>query len=388
MRKKVCVISGSRADYGLLKTLLRLLKKDKDIRLQLAVTGSHLSPRFGSTYKEIKKDGFAIDAKIDISLTSDSPRGIARSTGIAMAKFSAIYATLRPDIIVVLGDRFEIFGAAAAACISRIPIAHISGGEITEGSIDDVFRHCITKMSCLHFTALDVYRRRVIQLGESPDTVFNVGEIGLDDIRSTRFLSKKDLEAKLKFRFNKHNLLVTFHPATAGAGVPQQEFANLLRVLEERKNTAVIFTKANADAGGGVINTMIDTYVRTHKKDATVFASLGRTVYLSAMRCVDAVVGNSSSGLVEAPSLRTGTINIGDRQAGRVRAKSVIDCEPTLDSIRKSFKILYSKAYQDMLRRVKNPYEGNRSSEKALKVIKSCEPAMTRSKRFHDIGNA
>lgn len=387
MRRRVCVISGSRADYGPLKPLLYLLNKDKDIRLQLVVTGSHLSSRFGLTYKEIEKDGFAIDAKIGISLISDSPQGIARSTGIAIAKLSDIYAKLRPDIIVVLGDRFEIFGAAAAACIKRVPIAHISGGEITEGSIDDVFRHCITKMSHLHFTALETYRRRVIQLGESPDRVFKVGEIGLDGIRKVNFVSKKDLEAKMKFRFHRRNLLITFHPATAGAGVPERQFANLLRALKEQKDTGMIFTKANADEGGAAINKLIYRYVRMHRPDAAVFASLGRTVYLSAMRCVDAVVGNSSSGLLEAPSLRIGTINIGDRQSGRIRAESVIDCEPAFNSIRRSFKRLYSKAYRDMLKRVKNPYEGNMSPEKVLRVLKICDLAELRKKKFYDIGN-
>jgi len=369
MTKKICVITGSRADYGLLKPFLDQVKSSKDAQLQLIVTGSHFSPEFGNTYKEIEEDGFEIANRIEILLSSDTPVGISKSMGLACISFAEKYDKLKPDMIVVLGDRYEIFSAVAVAHVSRIPVAHISGGEVTEGAIDDAFRHSITKMSNFHFTATEEYRKRVIQLGEHPDTVFNVGEIGLENIRSIRLLAKNELETDLGFRFNKRNLLITFHPVTLEDNTSSRKFENLLSVLKEQKDATLIFTKTNADVDGRIINQMIDDYVSKFPENSISFTSLGRLNYLSLLQFVDAVVGNSSSGLVEAPSFRIGTINIGDRQKGRIRAQSVIDCEPTKEAIKKAFDKLYSSEFEKKLALVKNPYENEGGSQKSLEII-------------------
>ena len=326
MKRKICVVTGSRAEYGLLKPLMEEIKRDGGLKLQLIVTGMHLSPEFGLTYREVEKDGFVVDEKIEIILSSDTPVGISKSMGLAMIGFVEAYERLRPGLIVILGDRFEIFSVASAALISRIPIAHMCGGEITEGVFDDAMRHSITKMSHLHFASTEEYRRRVIQLGESPDRVFNVGAVSLDNIKRLDFLSKKELEKELNFIFNRHNLLITFHPVTLENNTSKKQFQNLLAVLDELKDTNLIFTKANADTGGRVINKIIDEYVSKNSHKAIAFISMGQLKYLSTMKFVDAVVGNSSSGIVEAPAFKIATVNIGDMQKGRMRAEIVINC--------------------------------------------------------------
>lgn len=382
--KKICVVTGSRAEYGLLKPLLDEIKKDKQLKLQLAVTGMHLSADFGSTYRAIERDGFKINEKVDIDLRFDTPEGVARSTGLGIEKFSKVFARIKPDIVVLLGDRFEIFAAAAAAHLSRVAIAHIHGGEVTEGALDDAFRHSITKMSLLHFTAADVYRRRVIQMGESPSRVFNVGAIGLDNLKLIKLLSRKDLEKDLKFKFAKRNLLVTFHPVTLSEGSSATEFKALLDALDSLKETHIIFTKANADTGGRAINAMIDTYVKRHRGRAVAAVSLGQQKYLSMMKCVDAVVGNSSSGIIEAPSFKIGTVNIGDRQKGRVMAGSIIHCEPALGSIRKALQKLYSKKFQTNLKRTRNPHGQGGAARKIKRVLRAYKSGTTK-KTFFDI---
>lgn len=369
MTKKICVITGSRADYGLLKPFLDQVKTSNDAELQLIVTGSHLSPEFGNTYKEIEEDGFEIADRIEILLSSDTPVGISKSMGLACISFAEIYDKLKPDMIVVMGDRYEIFSAVAVAHVSRIPVAHFSGGEVTEGAIDDAFRHSITKMSNLHFTATEEYRKRVIQLGEYSDTVFNVGETGLENIRNIGLLTKNELESGLGFRFNKRNLLITFHPVTMEEDTSNRQFGDLLSALKEQKDTTLIFTKTNADTNGRIINQMIDDYVSKFPENSVSFTSLGRLKYLSLLRFVDAVVGNSSSGLIEAPSFRVGTINIGDRQKGRIRAQSVIDCEPTKEAIKMAFDKFYSSEFQEKLALVKNPYENEGGSQNSLEII-------------------
>jgi len=384
MKRKVCVVTGSRAEYGLLRLLIREVEKDLD--LQLLVTGMHLSKEFGFTYREVEKDGFRINKKINILSRSDKAVDVAKSTGKAIENFAKAYKELKPEIVVVLGDRFEIFGAAAAAHISRIPIAHIHGGELTEGAFDDAFRHSITKMSQLHFVSTEEYRRRVIQLGEDPKRVFNVGAIGLDNIKKLKLFPKKELENNLNFRFNKHNFLVTFHPVTLENNTSKKQFQNLLNAFKELKDTNIIFTKTNADTGGRIINVMIDSYTKRNKGRAISFASLGRLRYLSTMQYVDAVVGNSSSGIIEAPSFKIGTINIGDRQKGRIKADSVIDCKPDKESILMALKILYSKKFQKKLKDVKNPYEKEGDASKKIKeVIKKSDLSGILKKEFYDL---
>jgi len=383
--RKICLVTGSRAEFGLLRPLLGEIANDSDLKLQLVVTGMHLESEFGLTYKEIEQDGFKIDEKIEISLNSDTPIGISKSVGFGISGFSEVYDKLKPDTIVILGDRFEILSAAIAAYIARIPIAHIHGGELTTGAFDDAFRHSMTKMSHLHFTSTEDYRRRVIQLGESPERVFNVGALGIDNIRGLKLLSKEELEKELDFKFQKHNLLVTFHPVTLEVNTSENQFKNLLDVLDELDRTGIIFTKANADIGGRVINKMIDQYVSNNTQKAKVFASLGNLKYLSTMQFVDAVVGNSSSGIIEALSFKIGTINIGDRQKGRVRAKSVIDCKPTKKEIKASFEKLYAKEFQQGLATVTSPYGDGNTAKKIKAALKSFDTEDILKKSFYDL---
>jgi GDP/UDP-N,N'-diacetylbacillosamine 2-epimerase (hydrolysing) len=384
MKRKICIITGSRAEYGLLKPLLDEIKSDPDLSLQLIVTGMHLSPEFGLTFSEIEKDGFRIDNKIEILLSSDTATGTLKSMGLALMGFGEAYERLRPDIIVVLGDRFEIFSAAASALVSEIPVAHIHGGEVTEGAFDDAFRHSITKMSHLHFTSTEEYRKRVIQLGEAPERVFDVGAIGLDNVKRLKLLSKKELENKLNFKFAKRNLLVTFHPVTL-ENTTEKQFKNLLTVLNELKDTKIIFTKTNADPGGMTINRIIDEYVVKNPQKAVSFISMGQLNYLSTMQFVDAVVGNSSSGIVEAPSFKIGTINIGNRQEGRIKAESIIDCEPTKESIKKALQELYSSDFQEKLKNIVNPYSDGNTARRILKVLKAYDIRNILKKNFYYI---
>lgn len=385
MKRKICIITGSRAEYGLLKPLLNEIENDPDLILQLVVTGMHLSPEFGLTYKDIENDGFVINEKIEILLSSDTPVGVSKAMGLAMIGFPETYEKLRPDIIVVLGDRFEIFSAAVSALVSKIPVAHIHGGELTQGAFDDAFRHSITKMSHLHFTSTEEYRKRVIQLGESPDRVFNVGAIGLDNIRKMRLLTKKELEKELKFKFGKRNLLVTYHPATLSTASAREQFNSLLDVINGLENTKMIFTKSNADPGGKIINEMINKFVFENNQKAIAFTSMGQLKYLSTMQFVDAVVGNSSSGIVEAPSFKIWTINIGDRQKGRIKAKSVIDCEPTKESIKEAFKQLYEKDIQMNLINIINPHGDGKAAENIKKILKTHNITKIVEKRFYNI---
>jgi len=385
MKRKICIITGSRAEYGIIKPLLDEIKDDPGLSLQLIATGMHLSPEFGLTFSEIEKDGFVIDDKIDILLGSDTTTGTLKAMGLALISLGETYERLRPDIIVLLGDRFEIFSAAAAALVNRIPIAHIHGGEVTEGAFDDAFRHSVTKMSQLHFTSTEEYRRRVIQLGESPDRVFNVGAIGLDNIRQLKLLTKNELEKELNFKFSRKNLLITYHPVTLSDTGTQEQFNALLDVIDGFEDTNVIITKSNADPGGKKINEMIDKFVSANRKRAVAFTSMGQLKYLSTMRFVDAVVGNSSSGIIEAPSFKIGTINIGDRQKGRIKAESIIDCEPTKSGIKEAFEKLYSKGFKTKLNNITNPYGDGKTAEKIKKILKTHDIANIVKKSFFNI---
>ena len=384
MNRKSCIVTGTRAEYGLLYWLMKEIQNDPDLELQIIVTGMHLSPEFGLTYRQIEKDGFKIDKKIEMLLSSDTPVGISKSMGLGMIGFAEAYADLKPDIVVLLGDRFEIFSAASAAMIARIPIAHLHGGETTEGAFDEAIRHSITKMAHLHFTATEEYKRRVIQLGEDPARVFNVGGLGIDNIKKLKLMSREELEDSINFRLGPKNLLVTFHPVTLEHGTAEAQFQNLLDALDEVEDTKFIFTKPNADTEGRTITQMINEYISKNKYKAISFVNLGQLRYLSAMQFVDGVVGNSSSGLAEAPTFKIGTINIGDRQKGRIKAESVIDCESTKESILTARKKLYSKEFQKKLKKVKNPYGEGGAAEKIKKILKETDLTDILKKEFYD----
>ncbi len=383
-KRKICVVTGSRAEYGLLYWLIKEVEADQDLELQLIVTGMHLSSKFGLTYKQIEKD-FKINKKIDMQLSSDSNQGIAKSMSIAQTSFSKAYNELNPDIIVVLGDRYEIFSAVSSAMISRIPIAHLHGGEATEGLIDEAIRHSITKMSHLHFTATEEYSKRVIQLGEQPNRVFNVGGAGIENIKRLKLLKKKDLEKSINFKLNIKNILVTHHPVTLESKTSKKHFQELLDSIDELKDTNIIFTKANSDADGKIINQMINKYTKKNSEKSICIDSLGQLKYLSALQYMDFIIGNSSSGLLEAPSFKIGTINIGDRQNGRLKAESVIDCLPNKKNIKKAIKKIYSNEFQKILKDVKNPYGHSCASKKIKKVLKITKLNKILKKNFFDI---
>lgn len=383
--RKICVFTGSRAEYGLLMPLMDAIKKDKTMILQILVSGMHLAPEFGLTYREIEQDGFSINERVEMLVSSDTNEGTAASIGLGITAIAAALARLFPDIIVVLGDRFEALACAVAATTMRVPVAHIHGGEVTEGTLDEAYRHSITKMSYFHFTSTEEYRKRVIQLGEHPDRVFSVGALGIDNIKKMRLLSKAVLEKSLGITFGRRNLMVTFHPATAEGNTARRQFLNLLASLDELSNTRIIFTKANADAGGRVVNTLIDRYVAKNSSKAVAFTSLGQLRYLSLLRFVDAVVGNSSSGIIEAPSFRIGTINIGNRQKGRIRPPSVIDCSPTKTEIRHALDRLYSPAFRNAIKSFDNPYGDGHAAEQIKRFLKSTHAPHSMKKSFYDV---
>ena len=383
-KRKICIVTGSRAEYGLLYWLIKEVQADQDLKLQLIVSGMHLSSEFGLTYKEIEKD-FEIDKKIDMHLSSDTSEGISKSMGIAQTSFSKAYNKLKPDIVVVLGDRYEVFSAVSSAMISRIPIAHLHGGEATEGVIDEAIRHSITKMSHLHFTAAKEYSKKVIQLGEEPNKVFNVGGAGIENIKRLKLLKKKDFEKSINFKLNIKNILVTYHSVTLEDKTSKKSFQELLDTIDELKNTNIIFTKANSDMDGKVINQMIDQYTKKNLEKSISVTSLGQLNYLSALKYMDFIIGNSSSGLLEAPSFKIGTINIGDRQNGRLKAKSVVDCLPNKKNMKRAIKKIYSNKFQKILKDVQNPYDNGCASKKITKVLKKVKLDKILKKKFFNI---
>jgi GDP/UDP-N,N'-diacetylbacillosamine 2-epimerase (hydrolysing) len=344
----------------------------------------HLSKEFGLTYREIEKDGFQIDRKVEMLTISDTPVGIAKSMGLGLIGFADALNELNPDLIVVLGDRFEIYPAVTAALAARIPVAHLHGGEATEGLIDEAIRHAITKMSHLHFVAAEEYRKRVIQLGEQPDRVFLVGGLGVDNIKRLQLLDRAELEDSLDFKLGKKNLLITFHPVTLEKGTAANQMSELLAALADLQDTHLIFTMPNADTDGRVLIRMVEQFVENHE-NARAYVSLGQLRYLSCITHVDGVIGNSSSGLAEVPSFRKGTINIGDRQRGRLQATSVINCEPTRLAVTASLQRLYSTEFQSSLNAVRNPYGDGGASEKIIATIKTVALDGLVKKHFYDI---
>ena len=385
--KKYCVVTGSRAEYGLLKNLLLKIKKDKSIDLKLVVTGTHLSKFYGNTYKEILKDGFKIDKKIYLPIKSDNKRyEIPKITGKAMEGFANTYRQLNPNIIILLGDRYEIFAAAFSALSMNIPIAHIHGGEKTLGSIDEHMRHSITKMSTLHFVSSNSHRKRVIQLGEMPKNIYHVGALAYESILAKKNINKKKFEEQLGFRLNKNNFLVTYHPETTKKSYNIKAFKNILNALDDVKDSNIIFTLSNADADGGSINKVIKSFVKKNKKKSIYFSSMGQDLYYCAIKYCDIVIGNTSSGIIEAPYFNTISINVGDRQKGRISANSVIQSMSDKLSIEKSIKKAFrlNKSKQKTI--FKNPYGKLRSSKKILSILKKIKfKSLSTQKQFYDI---
>ena len=385
MKRKICVITGTRAEFGLTRWLMDEIKKSSDLSLQLIVTGTHLSPEYGNTAWEIEKAGFKIDRKLDMLMSSNTAIGITKSIGMGIIGFADAFENLKPDIIVILGDRYEIFSAATSAMISGIPIAHIHGGEVSEGAFDEAIRHSISKMSHLHFVAAEEYRKRVSQLGEGPDTVFNVGGMGIDALSHIKLLSRTEMENDLGLRFGTKSLLVTFHPITLDTvNSSKLQMIELLNALKSFKDTTIIFTAPNADTGSSELLKLVQTFVNSNE-NSYLYTSLGQLRYFSCMKQVNALVGNSSSGLLEAPSFKIGTVNIGDRQHGRLKAKSVIDTAPDTHSIISAIKYVFSEKFQKGLNFVENPYGEPGASKMIKEKLESVSLDKILKKKFHDL---
>lgn len=381
--RKICVVTGTRAEYGLLYWLMKEIQADAALQLQLVVTGMHLSPEFGLTYRTIEEDGFTIDAKVEMLLSSDTPVGIAKSIGLGVIGFADVLERLQPEIMVVLGDRYEILAAAQAALVARIPVAHIHGGETTEGAIDESIRHAITKMSHLHFVAAEPYRTRVIQLGEHPDTVFNVGALGIENIKRLQLLDKPELEQSIDFELGATCFLVTYHPATLGTTTPQAAMQSLLDALDQFPDARIIFTKPNSDTDGRILGQMIDEHARRNKGRVAVFTSMGQIRYLSALQYVDAVIGNSSSGIIEAPACNIPTVNIGDRQSGRLKAESIIDCRETTESIAAAIRKALAPSFREGIRQGVSLYGYGASASQIKNRLK--QASLSDRKHFYDL---
>jgi len=384
MKKKICVITGSRADYGLLRPLIKKLETSLFFELQIVVTGSHTSEKHGNTISEIEEDKLFINDIIKTSSISDSPVAISKSLAKGIDKFSVSLDKLKPDLIFVLGDRYEIFAACITAFLLGIPIAHHSGGEVTEGAFDDSIRHSITKMANIHFVSAPEYKKRVVQLGENPKNVYVVGGFGVENINNINLLSKSDLEQKLNFTFNQKTLILTFHSETLDLKNTTQNFYELLAALDLNKDIAIIFTLPNADTFNLKIIKMINNYIK-QRKNVVAFKSMGTNNYLSSLQYVDGVIGNSSSGICEVPSFKKGSINIGIRQKGRLKASSIIDCIPNRYKINEAIKKLYSTTFQKKLKNTVNPYDNGETSDLVIKILESSYDKLNVKKAFFDI---
>jgi GDP/UDP-N,N'-diacetylbacillosamine 2-epimerase (hydrolysing) len=377
-------VTGSRADYGLLKRLMKLINSDPEMKLQIIVTGSHLSPKHGLTYKEIEEDGFQIGFKVDIIENIIDVQSTARAMSKAQNEITKILNEIKPDLMVVLGDRYEILSAVISALLSGVPVAHMHGGEVTTGAFDDAIRNAITKMSHLHFTATEISKNRVIQMGEIPSNTFNFGGLGVDALHSFNFLSQEEVEKNLEKKFGEKNLLVTYHPETNSKKSASEQIQILLDALSLKKDINLIFTGVNADPGSGEISRAINQFVQSNS-NARYYASLGQSLYLSTLLYCDGVVGNSSSGILEVPTLKKATINIGNRQLGREMAESVINCELDSGSIAKSIDEIYSKNFKVVLSKVSNPYGRGGASLKIFEEIKKSDLSNLVVKSFHDL---
>lgn len=385
--RKICVITGTRAEYGLLSRLMKMIQDDPNTQLQIIATNMHLSPKFGNTYQEIEKDGFTIDYKIPIIDDNDKDDAVTtvKYMAKALAGFADAYNELKPDLVVVLGDRYEILAAATAALIERIPIAHIHGGEVTEGAFDDAIRHSITKMSHLHFASTEAYRKRIIQLGEQPDRVFYTGAVGVENVKRLPLVSKEEIEKEIDFKMDENTILVTYHPVTLGNRTAKDDIDDFISALEERQDLRVIFTMPNSDTGSQFIVEAVNGFVERNHDRAKAFKSLGVVRYLSVMKQVAAVVGNSSSGIVEVPSFGIPTLNIGDRQKGRIQAESTYNCMPDKESVLNGLNKVLSKEFRELASMVHNPYEKANTAEEIFKVISTYPLEQLNQKHFYDI---
>lgn len=384
MKRKICVVTGGRSDYGLLKWLMKAIQADKDLELQVIATGMHLSPKFGSTLNEIEQDGFKIDEKVECLNSRDSALGTTTAMAKTMVGCAESYSRLMPDLVLVLGDRFEIFSAVAAALVANIPVAHLHGGEATSGVIDESFRHAITKISSLHFVANDVYRNRVLQMGENPKFVYTVGGLGVDAILKVETVSKEQLSRELGIKFLSHSLLITFHPETATFNSVKNQIEELIKSLAKLNDTTLIFTMPNADIGNSVLTESIQSFVAKNK-NSYFFESLGQSRYISMLNFVDGVIGNSSSGLTEAPTFKIATINIGERQKGRMQASSVLSCAATEQQISKALEVMYSNTFQNSLKNTANPYGTGGSSSKIVNILREVNLEGLITKTFNDL---
>ncbi|MEQ2630820.1 UDP-N-acetylglucosamine 2-epimerase [Roseburia inulinivorans] len=385
--KRIGIMTGTRAEYGLLKSLMQEINKDNDLELYLIVSGMHLSPEFGMTYKEIEEDGFEINAKVEMLLSSDSPAGISKSIGLGVIGFADEFQRADLDMLILLGDRYEALSAAISAMVMRIPIAHLHGGELTEGAIDEGIRHSITKMSYLHFTSTEQYRNRVIQLGENPERVFYVGALGVENIKKINLMTKEELEKSIHFEIDENTVVVTYHPVTLENNTVEEQFLNLLKVLDRNPKIRMIFTKANADTNGRIVNELIDKYAAQNSERACAFMSLGQKRYLSALKYCRIVIGNSSSGIIEAPSFGKPIINIGDRQKGRICADSVINCGYTQQEIQRAMETALTEEFENKARNCRNPYEKENTAANIISVIKDylLNDKIKLKKGFYDI---
>ena len=382
--RKICFVTGTRAEYGLLSRLMRLVKKDNDLQLQVIATNMHLMPEYGETYKEIEKDGFTIDKKVYMHKPSDDAHGIISSMAEEMQGMNDALSELKPDILVLLGDRYEILVAAQVALIHRIPIAHIHGGEVTEGAFDDAIRHSVTKMSSLHFTSCEEYRHRVIQMGEQPSRVFDVGSLGVENIKAVLLMTKDELEASLDFKIDAQTILVTYHPVTLG-GDPAKDIREFLDALDQFKDLKVIFTMPNSDTGRDAIALAVENYVEKHSNSAKAYTSLGLRRYLSTLQFVKAAVGNSSSGIIEVPSFGIPTLNIGDRQKGRLASKSVVNCGTSKGEVIAGLKLCLSEEMQKAAKTYENPYAKPDTANLIYQELKNVELAGLNLKTFYDL---
>ena len=383
--RKICFVTGTRAEYGLLSRLMRLVADDKDLQLQIIATNMHLMPEYGETYKEIEADGFHIDRKVYMNKSTDDATGIIVSMAEEMKGMNDALIELNPDILVILGDRYEMLVVATVAMLRRIPIAHLHGGEISEGAVDDSIRHSITKMSSLHFTSTEEYRRRVIQMGEQPDRVFYVGAIGVENLKQVPLMSKQDLETSLNFTFNGNTILVTYHPVTLGNRSPKDEISDFLLALDAFPSLKVLFTMPNSDQGGEVIRRAIEGYCSRNSDRCSCYSSLGLKRYLSALRYVAAVVGNSSSGLLEVPSAHIPTLNIGERQKGRTHGESVFDCGSDTNSIIAGLNTILSDEFREVAYKAANPYEKENTAQNIFNVIATYPLDKLHQKTFYNL---
>ena len=383
--KKICIFTGGRAEYGLLKPLLTELKNNENIELQILVAGMHLSPEFGLTYQLIEQDGFVCNEKVEMLLSSDTPIATSKSMGLGMIGFSEALSRLQPDILVTLGDRYENMAVVTTAWVCRIPVAHIQGGEKTLGAIDDQFRHCITKMSRLHFVTTEEYRKRVVQLGEHPDRVFDVGALNVDALKKIEKLSKKQLEEEINFKLDGKTALVTFHPVTLEKNTAGKNFQQLLDAIDAIDDLKIIFTKTLADTDGRIINEMIDDYVAANGHKAIAFTSMGQLRYISALEYVDVVAGNSSSGVIETPSFKVPTLNIGKREEGRIMADNVICVEQDTDAIKSAFMVALSSEFKESLSDMTNPYEKAGTSTNIAEILEKYQLTGSTMKDFYDL---